>query len=133
MILATHPWADPDEGPLAAVRAVGAGVALPHPGEPFEPTAETVPSEPWWRGVALAPKGGPPAAEALAGAGIKTASDAAAVAQADTVSDDGHRADKGTEDPKTLPAGRPGTYVRPTARAGEREAPRPSPSLCDRF
>ncbi|MFJ8591523.1 MBL fold metallo-hydrolase [Streptomyces sp. NPDC093598] len=103
--LATHPWADPGEGTLAAARAVGARVALPRPGEPFEPTAQTVPSEPWWRGVALAPKGGRPAAEALTGAGIKAASDAAAVAQADTVSDDDRRAGQGTEDPESLPAG----------------------------
>ncbi|MZF84659.1 MBL fold metallo-hydrolase [Streptomyces sp. SID5643] len=103
--LATHPWADPGEGTLAAAHAVGAAVALPRPGEPFEPTAETVPSEPWWRGVALAPAGGHAAAQALTGAGIKTASDAAAMAQADTVSDESCRAGKGTEDPETLPAG----------------------------
>ncbi|MGC4972181.1 MBL fold metallo-hydrolase [Streptomyces sp. DT199] len=103
--LATHPWADPGEGTLAAARAVGAGVALPRPGEPFEPMAGAVPSEPWWRGVALAPAGGRAAGEALAGAGIKAASDAAAVAQADTVSDGGRGAGKGTEDPETLPAG----------------------------
>ncbi|GGW96243.1 MBL fold metallo-hydrolase [Streptomyces lomondensis] len=113
--LATHPWADPGEGTLAAARAVGARVALPRPGEPFEPTAETVPSEPWWRGVALAPAGGRPAGggsvgggpvgEALADATIKTVSDAAAVAQADTVRDGRGEAAKGTEDPETLPAG----------------------------
>ncbi|MER7402906.1 MBL fold metallo-hydrolase [Streptomyces sp. NPDC000070] len=103
--LATHPWAEPGEGTLAAARAVGARIALPHPGEPFEPTAETVPSEPWWRGVALAPAGGFPAGEALADATIRTASNAAAVAQADTLSDDEGRAGKGTEDPETLPAG----------------------------
>jgi len=49
--LATHPWAEPGEGTVAAADAVGASVALPRPGEPFEPTAETVPSEPWWRAV----------------------------------------------------------------------------------
>ncbi|GAA2769088.1 MBL fold metallo-hydrolase [Streptomyces indiaensis] len=103
--LATHPWADPGEGTLAAARARGAGVALPRPGEPFEPTAETVPSEPWWRGAALAPKGGFPAGEALADAAIKTASGAAALAQADTVSDGGRGAGKDTEDPEALPAG----------------------------
>ncbi|MEW2612195.1 MBL fold metallo-hydrolase [Streptomyces sp. NPDC047880] len=103
--LATHPWADPGEGTLAAARAEGAGVALPRPGEPFEPTAETVPSEPWWRGVALAPKGGFPTGEVLADATIKTASDAAALAQADTVSDGGRGAGQGTEDPETLPTG----------------------------
>ncbi|MEU6687532.1 MBL fold metallo-hydrolase [Streptomyces sp. NPDC046832] len=103
--LATHPWADPGEGTLAAARARGAGVALPRPGEPFEPTAETVPSEPWWRGAALAPKGGFPAGEALADAAIKTASDAAALAQADTVSDGGRGTGKDTEDPEALPAG----------------------------
>ncbi|MFD6169389.1 MBL fold metallo-hydrolase [Streptomyces coeruleorubidus] len=103
--LATHPWAEPGEGTLAAARAVGARIALPHPGEPFEPTAETVPSEPWWRGVALAPAGGFPAGEALADATIRTASNAAAVAQADTLSDEEGKAGKGTEDPETLPAG----------------------------
>jgi L-ascorbate metabolism protein UlaG (beta-lactamase superfamily) len=103
--LATHPWAEPGEGTVAAARAVGARAAVPRPGEPFEPTAETVPSEPWWRGVALAPAGGFPAGEALADAAIKTASDTAAVAQADTVSDGRGGAAKGTEDPETLPAG----------------------------
>ncbi|MFI6370579.1 MBL fold metallo-hydrolase [Streptomyces sp. NPDC050546] len=103
--LATHPWADPGEGTVAAARAVGARVALPRPGEPFEPTAETVPSEPWWRGVALAPAGGFPAGEALPEADIKTASDTAAVAQADTVSDGRGESAKGTGDPETLPAG----------------------------
>ncbi|GGW47110.1 MBL fold metallo-hydrolase [Streptomyces caelestis] len=102
--LATHPWAEPGEGTLAAARAVGARIALPHPGEPFEPTAETVPSVPWWRGVALAPAGGFPAREALADATIRAASNAAAVAQADTLSDDGGKAGKGSEDPETLPA-----------------------------
>jgi hypothetical protein len=43
--------------------------------------------------------------EALAGAGIKTAPDAVAVAQADTVSDGYRKAEEGTEDPETPPAG----------------------------
>jgi hypothetical protein len=60
--LATHPWAEPGEGTVAAAREAGARIALPRPGEPFEPTAEAVPSEPWWRGVALAPRGGWPVA-----------------------------------------------------------------------
>ncbi len=103
--LATHPWAEPGEGTVAAARAVGARVALPRPGEPFEPTAETVPSEPWWRAVALAPAGGFATGEAIADAAIKAASDTAAVAQADTVSDGRGGAAKGTEDPESLPAG----------------------------
>ncbi|WP_338784519.1 MBL fold metallo-hydrolase [Streptomyces sp. DG1A-41] len=103
--LATHPWAEPGEGTLAAARAVGARIALPHPGEPFEPTAETVPSKPWWRGVALAPAGGFMAGEALADATIRTTSNAAAVAQADTLSDGDGQAGTGAEDPETLPAG----------------------------
>ncbi|UXY31218.1 MBL fold metallo-hydrolase [Streptomyces sp. HUAS TT20] len=60
--LATHAWSDPGEGTLAAAGAADAPVALPRPGEPFEPTAETVPTEPWWRGVAMAPVGGWPTA-----------------------------------------------------------------------
>ncbi|MET7684741.1 MBL fold metallo-hydrolase [Streptomyces sp. NPDC005423] len=59
--LATHPWAEPGEGTLAAGHAAGAPLALPRPGEPFEPTGETVPAEPWWRGVARTPRGGRPA------------------------------------------------------------------------
>nr|WP_237331159.1 MBL fold metallo-hydrolase [Streptomyces mexicanus] len=49
--LAPHAWAEPGEWTLAAARAVGQAVALPVPGEPFEPAGE-VPSRPWWRGVA---------------------------------------------------------------------------------
>jgi hypothetical protein len=54
--------------------------------------------------VALAPAGGFPAREALADATIGTASNAAAVAQADTLSDDDGKVGKGSEDPETLPA-----------------------------
>ncbi|MGW0737940.1 MBL fold metallo-hydrolase [Streptomyces sp. NPDC002851] len=50
--LALHPWAEPGEGTLAAAAAAGVAVAVPRPGEPFEPTAETLPREAWWRGVA---------------------------------------------------------------------------------
>ncbi|MEU0243297.1 hypothetical protein ABZ192_03070 [Streptomyces sp. NPDC006235] len=55
--------------------------------------------------MALAPAGGFAAGEALADAAIKTTSNAAAVAQADTVSDGDGRAAKGTEDLETLPTG----------------------------
>ncbi|MEW2220239.1 MBL fold metallo-hydrolase [Streptomyces sp. NPDC006990] len=66
--LAPHPWDEPGEGTLAACEEAGARAALPLPGEPFEPTADEVPSAPWWRTVARAPVSGPPAAEAQAGA-----------------------------------------------------------------
>lgn len=56
--LAPHPWAEPGEGTVAAAAGAGAALALPRPGEPFEPTAEGVPAEPWWRAVATAPSGG---------------------------------------------------------------------------
>lgn len=56
--LAPHPWAEPGEGTVAAAAVEGARVALPRPGEPFEPTAEAVPSELWWRAVATAPAQG---------------------------------------------------------------------------
>ncbi|GHA07934.1 hypothetical protein GCM10010389_54010 [Streptomyces echinoruber] len=57
--LAPHPWAEPGEGTLATAHAAGARIALPRPGEPFEPSGK-VPGDPWWRGVALAPAGGWP-------------------------------------------------------------------------
>ncbi|GGO37272.1 MBL fold metallo-hydrolase [Streptomyces lasiicapitis] len=57
--LAPHPWSEPGEGTLAAAHAEGAAVALPIPGEPFEPSSETVPDAPWWRAIAGVPEAGP--------------------------------------------------------------------------
>ncbi|QDQ14755.1 MBL fold metallo-hydrolase [Streptomyces spectabilis] len=56
--LAPHAWSEPGEGTLAAARAAGAPVALPIPGEPFEPTSGAVPEAPWWREIAVAPEDG---------------------------------------------------------------------------
>ncbi|KUF18495.1 MBL fold metallo-hydrolase [Streptomyces silvensis] len=71
--LAPHPWAEPGEGTLAAARAEGAPVALPIPGEPFEPTSDSVPDLPWWRAFAgdaakAHEASGTPAAPGAAGA-----------------------------------------------------------------
>ncbi|MFI5684096.1 MBL fold metallo-hydrolase [Streptomyces sp. NPDC051636] len=101
--LAPHAWSDPGEGTLAAARAADAHIALPRPGEPFEPTAETVPSQPWWRGVAHAPAGGWP--QAVTEAAVRTAAGSAARAQAGTAGDvpAGTAEDEG--DPETVPAG----------------------------
>ncbi|MFF1704636.1 MBL fold metallo-hydrolase [Streptomyces sp. NPDC058252] len=88
--LSTHPWVEPGEGTIAAARAAGARIALPRPGEPFEPTAETVPSEPWWRGVAVPPEGGWPAVEEAA---------------ADTPGDVTDGSAEGTGEPEPVPAG----------------------------
>ncbi|MER5450461.1 MBL fold metallo-hydrolase [Streptomyces sp. NPDC002766] len=101
--LAPHPWAEPGEGTIEAAHATGSRIALPRPGEPFEPTAETVPSEPWWRGVAHAPDGGWPTA--LAGAALKTAADSAADDRTDTENAASRSADEGTGEPEAVPAG----------------------------
>lgn len=58
--LAPHPWAEPGEGTLEAGARAGAAIALPRPGEPFEPNTEGVPAAPWWRAVARVPAGGWP-------------------------------------------------------------------------
>ena len=50
--LAPHPWAEPGEWTLAAAEAVGQAVALPVPGQPFEPAGD-LPTRPWWRDVSL--------------------------------------------------------------------------------
>jgi hypothetical protein len=92
--LATHPWVEPGEGMMAAAHAVGARVALPRPGQPFEPTTETVPAEPWWRGVAVPPKGGWPAIEKT-GAEISASS---------TPGDVVGEASEGTGEPETVSA-----------------------------
>ncbi|GAA3847271.1 MBL fold metallo-hydrolase [Streptomyces coacervatus] len=95
--LATHPWAEPGEGTVAAARATGSRIAVPRPGEPFEPTAETVPSEPWWRAVAQAPAGGWPAGDALTEAAIRASSDADSVVPGQSA--------EGTGEPETVSAG----------------------------
>ncbi|MFJ8017260.1 MBL fold metallo-hydrolase [Streptomyces sp. NPDC096339] len=49
--LALHPWAEPGEWTVDAAEEAGQPVALPRPGEPFEP-AGTLPVDPWWRPIA---------------------------------------------------------------------------------
>ncbi|WP_129305547.1 MBL fold metallo-hydrolase [Streptomyces sp. L2] len=48
--LAPHAWAEPGEWTKDAGDEAGQPVALPRPGEPFEPGGK-VPGEPWWRTV----------------------------------------------------------------------------------
>ncbi|WP_019890677.1 MBL fold metallo-hydrolase [Streptomyces purpureus] len=48
--LAPHPWAEPGEWTKDAAEEAGQTVALPRPGEPFEPAGK-LPVEPWWRAV----------------------------------------------------------------------------------
>lgn len=47
--LAPHPWDEPGEGTFAAAESAGAAIALPLPGQPFEPGSSDAPAEPWWR------------------------------------------------------------------------------------
>ncbi|MEV6525962.1 MBL fold metallo-hydrolase [Longispora sp. NPDC051575] len=46
--LALHPWNEPADRTLSAARQSGTRVAIPRPGEPFEPTL-TAPTTAWWR------------------------------------------------------------------------------------
>ncbi|MGW0883690.1 MBL fold metallo-hydrolase [Streptomyces sp. NPDC002671] len=46
--LAPHAWAEPGEWTKDAAEAAGQAVALPRPGEPFEPAGQ-LPTAPWWR------------------------------------------------------------------------------------
>jgi hypothetical protein len=46
--LALHPWNEPAERILIAAADSGVRVAIPRPGQPFEP-ADPVPQDPWWR------------------------------------------------------------------------------------
>ncbi|MFG3582523.1 MBL fold metallo-hydrolase [Streptomyces sp. NPDC047990] len=48
--LALHAWAEPGEWTKDAAEEAGQAVALPRPGQPFEPSGE-LPAEPWWRSV----------------------------------------------------------------------------------
>ncbi|MDH6125322.1 MBL fold metallo-hydrolase [Kitasatospora sp. GP82] len=54
--LAPHPWEEPAERTVAAAHALGAHLAVPLPGRPFEP-AEAPALQLWWRAVAVVPKG----------------------------------------------------------------------------
>ncbi|MER5871968.1 MBL fold metallo-hydrolase [Streptomyces sp. NPDC002044] len=44
--LAPHPWDEPGEGTVAAAGESGAAIALPIPGQPFEPGTASVPATP---------------------------------------------------------------------------------------
>ncbi|MER7836977.1 MBL fold metallo-hydrolase [Streptomyces sp. NPDC096040] len=48
--LAPHAWAEPGEWTKDAGDGAGQAVALPRPGEPFEPSGK-LPADPWWREV----------------------------------------------------------------------------------
>ncbi|MDT9686100.1 MBL fold metallo-hydrolase [Streptomyces sp. TRM76323] len=52
--LAPHPWAEPGEWTVAAAAAVGQAVALPVPGQPFEPAGD-LPAHLWWRDASPSP------------------------------------------------------------------------------
>ncbi|WP_240796725.1 MBL fold metallo-hydrolase [Streptomyces sp. RFCAC02] len=49
--LALHAWDEPVERTVADAKGRGVTVALPRPGESFEPDGE-LPTEPWWQAVA---------------------------------------------------------------------------------
>jgi len=54
--LAPHPWEEPAEGAVAAAHAAGARIAVPRPGEPFEPEVGLA-LDPWWRAIAAGAAG----------------------------------------------------------------------------
>ncbi|OII70193.1 MBL fold metallo-hydrolase [Streptomyces sp. CC77] len=58
--LAPHPWAEPGEGTVAAAVDAGSRIALPRPGEPFEPGSAALPDALWWRAAARPPSAGWP-------------------------------------------------------------------------
>ncbi|WP_372495646.1 MBL fold metallo-hydrolase [Kitasatospora humi] len=72
--LAQHAWEEPVERTLAAAAAVGAEVAVPVIGRPFEPAAPPA-LEPWWHAVAA--PGLPVPVDALAPAPAQSALPAA--------------------------------------------------------
>ncbi|MGW6912458.1 MBL fold metallo-hydrolase [Kitasatospora sp. NPDC054939] len=54
--LAPHPWEEPAERVVAAAQALGARLAVPRPGLPFEPVDPPA-LRLWWRAVAAPPSG----------------------------------------------------------------------------
>ncbi|RKN41351.1 MBL fold metallo-hydrolase [Streptomyces hoynatensis] len=55
--LALHPWDEPAERTVGEARNAGVTVAVPRPGESFEPDLG-LPLDPWWQTVAARPSGG---------------------------------------------------------------------------
>ncbi|MDK1474642.1 MBL fold metallo-hydrolase [Streptomyces sp. 549] len=47
--LAPHPWDEPAERSLTGAVAAGVRIAVPPPGLPFEPAADALPTDRWWR------------------------------------------------------------------------------------
>jgi L-ascorbate metabolism protein UlaG (beta-lactamase superfamily) len=70
--LALHPWEEPVERTVRHAGEAGVTVALPRPGESFEPSGE-LPSERWWRACATRPAPSRRAADAPARAGNRVA------------------------------------------------------------
>lgn len=64
--LALHPWEEPVERTLRQARTSGVTVAVPRPGQSFEP-AEDLPADPWWRTVVRRPARPVPGAADAAG------------------------------------------------------------------
>jgi L-ascorbate metabolism protein UlaG (beta-lactamase superfamily) len=58
--LALHPWEEPVERTVRAAGETGLTVAVPRPGESFEP-ATGLALEPWWEALAVRPARGAPA------------------------------------------------------------------------
>ncbi|MBV2355296.1 MBL fold metallo-hydrolase [Streptomyces sp. J2-1] len=79
--LAMHAWAEPGEWTADAAEDAGQTVALPRPGQPFEPGGE-IPAERWWR-VAADPVTAPWRRKPGAASGTGTAAGAAPAAQAE--------------------------------------------------
>nr|WP_235978166.1 MBL fold metallo-hydrolase [Streptomyces lycii] len=76
--LAPHPWEEPAERTVAAAREAGARVAVPRPGESFEPAGE-LPDDPWWRAVAAPAASAAASASAVGGdSGARAASEGTA-------------------------------------------------------
>ncbi|MBV2156182.1 MBL fold metallo-hydrolase [Kitasatospora sp. SUK 42] len=81
--LAIHPWEEPAERVVTAAQTLGARLAVPRPGKPFEP-ADPPALRLWWRAVAAAPRGIEPLVAERAGAAGTGAAAGTAGAEAGT-------------------------------------------------
>ncbi|MCM2386751.1 MBL fold metallo-hydrolase [Streptomyces albipurpureus] len=102
--LAPHAWADPGEGTVAAAAASHASIALPRPGEPFEPRAGSIPGSAWWRAVAEVPADGwAPEPTAPLGAGPKRGVSPEAGAASAAIGGDQQGGGTGAGNPEVAP------------------------------
>lgn len=121
--LAPHPWAEPGEGTIAAAAEAGVRIALPRPGESYEPTlTDSIPGAAWWRSVAVPPvdgwpEGVPAGDKASVSATATTGTAAGSASASGSGAPDRPTGTSGATEPETGPGTGTGSESAPSAKS----------------